>query len=145
MNTPDAYSMGKTQGADQMGFWMGHVIETVRLAEHPDADSALDDLKGIINAAMQGTYRNPHRNGHAPCLNCGKDGAKTTHLLYATLEHYSVDCADCGVTAGIAKREAPMVMASVTTRHPENYLLVNEADDTRWRMNEDGEWKAADR
>lgn len=30
----------------------------------------------------------------------------------------------------------------VTTRHPQDYVLVNEADGTRWRGNEHGAWQA---
>lgn len=37
----------------------------------------------------------------------------------------------------------PLVRVKVTTRHPENYVLVNTADDTRWVIR-DGRWVAAE-
>lgn len=34
-----------------------------------------------------------------------------------------------------------LVEARVTTRHPEHYRLVNEADGTEWRMTSEGSWE----
>lgn len=39
---------------------------------------------------------------------------------------------------------ADPVEAKVTTRHPEHYRLVNEADGSEWRMNRAGKWLPAD-
>jgi hypothetical protein len=36
--------------------------------------------------------------------------------------------------------ERPLVTVVVRTRHPEDYLLVNEADGSRWRI-VDGRWR----
>lgn len=35
-----------------------------------------------------------------------------------------------------------LVVAKVSTRHPESYTLHNGADGTAWRMTDDGHWKA---
>ncbi|MCT1885262.1 hypothetical protein M3C36_08695 [Dietzia cinnamea] len=43
----------------------------------------------------------------------------------------------------VANRAEPageLVSAAVTTRHPEHYRLVNEADGSEWRLTRDGSW-----
>jgi hypothetical protein len=40
--------------------------------------------------------------------------------------------------------EPALVHLLVTTRHPETYMLVNEADGTRWRGGPDGSWHRDD-
>lgn len=37
----------------------------------------------------------------------------------------------------------PLVRVKLATRHPENYVLMNTADGTRWVI-KDGAWRAAD-
>lgn len=37
----------------------------------------------------------------------------------------------------------PLVRVKITTRHPEDYVLVNTADDTQWVIR-DGRWAAAE-
>ena len=62
-------------------------------------------------------------------------------------EVVEVDGAVDGVCAlfGIeAEQAVDPVEAKVTTRHPENYRLVNEADGSEWRMARDGSWKRAE-
>ncbi len=41
-----------------------------------------------------------------------------------------------------SKREAEndLVTTTVTTRHPDHYVLVNEHDGTRWQLTPDGRW-----
>lgn len=50
---------------------------------------------------------------------------------------------------GQTQREAdavmPLVQLPVTTRHPWDYVLINEADGTRWRGTADGSWRADDK
>lgn len=43
-----------------------------------------------------------------------------------------------------AEQSVDPVEARVTTRHPEHYRLVNEADGSEWRMNRAGKWLPAD-
>lgn len=56
----------------------------------------------------------------------------------------------CGTHAEVSHVECscqgpPMRVATIRTRHPENYLLVNEHDGSRWRLDRYGVWKRDDR
>lgn len=40
----------------------------------------------------------------------------------------------------VAEQAVDLVKASVTTRHPEHYRLVNDGDGSEWRLTRDGSW-----
>lgn len=72
----------------------------------------------------------------------GPNGAKTRILLARIFADAKERRTGFTVMSGQKAREPDLVSLTITTKHPQDYVLLNEADGTRWRGTLDGGWAA---